>query len=62
VRSEILVGRTADQIVDYVNKNPFSIIVMATHGRSGLSRWVYGSITENVLQAVCCPVLLIRTN
>jgi nucleotide-binding universal stress UspA family protein len=62
VHSEILVGRTADQIVDFVNKNPYSIIVMATHGRSGLSRWVYGSITDNILQGVCCPMLLIRTS
>lgn len=62
VKSEVLVGKSADQLVDYANKNPFNLIVMATHGRSGLSRWVYGSITENVLQGVSCPILLIRTN
>ena len=60
VRSEVLVGKAADEIVDYANKNPFSLIVMATHGRSGLSRWVYGSVAENVLLEVSSPVLLVR--
>ena len=60
VRSEVLVGRAADEIVDYVNKNPFNLIVMATHGRSGLSRWVYGSVTENVLVGVTSPLFLVR--
>lgn len=61
VRSEVLVGKTADELVDYANKNPFNLIVMATHGRAGLSRWVYGSVAEYVLLGVSSPVLLIRT-
>ncbi len=60
VRWEILVGKPADEIVDYANKSPFNLIIMATHGRSGLNRWVFGSVAENVLQGVTCPVLLIR--
>jgi len=60
VRSKVLQGKAADEIVDYVNKNPFHLIVMATHGRSGLSRWVYGSVAENVLQGVSSPILLVR--
>ncbi len=60
VRSEVLVGRAADEIVDYAKKNPFNIIVMATHGRSGLSRWVYGSVAGNVLQGVSSPVFLVK--
>jgi nucleotide-binding universal stress UspA family protein len=60
VRSEVLVGKTADELVDYANKNPFNLIVMATHGRAGLSRWVYGSVAEYVLLGVSGPVLLVR--
>ncbi|MFC2016287.1 universal stress protein [Chloroflexota bacterium] len=60
VRSEVLEGKAADEIVDYVKKNPFNLIVMATHGRAGLSRWVYGSVAENVLLEVSNPVLLVR--
>ncbi len=60
VRSAVLVGKAADEIVDYVNKNPFSLLVIASHGRSGLSRWVHGSVADNVLQGVSSPILLIR--
>ena len=59
--TNVLVGKAADEIVDYAKRTSFSIIVMATHGRSGLSRWVYGSITQNVLMGVADPTLLIRT-
>ena len=62
LRSEVLTGKAAEEIVDYANRDPFHLIVMATHGRSGLSRWVYGSVTENVLSGVSSPVLLVRTN
>lgn len=60
VRSEILVGKTADEIVNYVKKNPFNLIVTVTHGRAGLSRWVYGSVTESILLGVRSPILLVR--
>ena len=59
-RSEVLTGKATDAIVDYANKNPFNLIVMTTHGRSGLSRWVYGSVAENVLQGVSSPVFLLK--
>lgn len=60
VRSEVLVGRPADEITDYVHKHPFSLLIIATHGRSGVKRWVYGSVANNVLQGVSNPILLIR--
>ena len=62
VRSEVLEGRAAEEIVEYANKNPFNLIVMSTHPRSGLRRLVYGSVTENVLQGVNRPVLLVKTD
>ncbi|MDM8000027.1 MAG: universal stress protein [Dehalococcoidia bacterium] len=51
----------ADEIVDYANKIPFSLIVMATHGRSGVSRWAYGSVAHKVLMGASSPVFLVRT-
>ena len=60
VRSEVLLGKPADGIVDYANKNPINLIIMATHGRSGLSRWVFGSVAEKVLLGVSTPILLVR--
>lgn len=59
VRSEVLEGKATEGIVEYANKTPFSIIVMTTHGRAGLSRWVYGSVAEYVMLGVTSPVLLI---
>ena len=38
------------------------MIAMATHGRSGLSRWVLGSVAEKVLHAAPVPLLLVRPN
>jgi len=65
VRSEVLVGKTpagnpADEIIDYASRNPFNLIVMATHGRSGLSRWAYGSVAERVLQGASSALFLVR--
>jgi nucleotide-binding universal stress UspA family protein len=54
------VGLPAETIVDYASKNGVSLIVMSTHGRSGVARWVYGSIADKVLRAAPCPVLLVR--
>jgi len=60
VRSEVLVGKPAEAIVDYVSKNPVNLIVMSTHGRSGPGRWVLGSVAEKVLLGVSSPILLVR--
>jgi nucleotide-binding universal stress UspA family protein len=60
VRSEVLVGSPANGIVDYANRHPFNLIVMATHGRSGSTRWVMGSVTDRVVHGVSSPVLIVR--
>lgn len=60
VQSEVLVGKAADEIIDYACKHPFNVIVMATHGRSGVRRWVYGSVAQNILLGVSSPILLVR--
>ena len=58
--SIVLEGPVASSIVDYAEKEGIDLIVMTTHGRSGLDRWVFGSVAEKVLRAAPCPVLLIR--
>ncbi|MBI2907666.1 MAG: universal stress protein [Chloroflexi bacterium] len=60
VRAEAAAGDAAEQIVEYAGKDPYSIIVLATHGRSGLTRWAYGSVTAKVLQGTANPVFLVR--
>ena len=59
-RSEALVGKPAQEIIDYCSKDGFSLIVMATHGRSGLSRWAFGSVAEKVLLGTASPIIVVR--
>jgi nucleotide-binding universal stress UspA family protein len=60
VRVEVLFGRPARRIIEYAMKEEVDLIAMATHGRSGFSRWVFGSVAEKVLRATVLPILLIR--
>ena len=62
VKSEVLIGKPAEEIIDYAGKEPQSIVVMATHGRSGLSRLIYGSVAESVLVGVPNPILLAKSS
>ena len=60
VESAILVGNPAEEIVDYAERENIDVIVMATHGRSGIGRWTLGSVADKVLRATERPVVLIR--
>jgi len=60
-QTEVLVGRIGDRLLDYIKANDFNLIVIATHGRSGLSRWVRGSVADKILSASHVPVLMVRT-
>lgn len=53
-------GSPADQILEYAEENGIDLIAMSTHGRSGLGRWVFGSITDKVLHSGNIPVLTVR--
>jgi nucleotide-binding universal stress UspA family protein len=53
-------GDPAGEIVEYGKMAQIDLVVMSTHGRSGLSRWVYGSVADRVLRGGTLPVLLIR--
>ena len=55
------VGNPADGILDYVRRGYQTLIVMATHGRSGLNRWAVGSIADKVIRSsIKQPLILIR--
>lgn len=53
-------GRAPETIIDYARTNAMDIIAMSTHGRSGIGRWVFGSVTDKVLQAGDTAVLVVR--
>lgn len=53
-------GRPADEILAFADDVDADIIAASTHGRSGISEWVFGSVTDRVLRGATCPVLLVR--
>jgi nucleotide-binding universal stress UspA family protein len=53
-------GSPSDQIIDYAKTNCVDLIAMSTHGRSGINRWVFGSVTDKILHAGNTPVLVVR--
>jgi nucleotide-binding universal stress UspA family protein len=60
VDTVILQSHPADGILNYAGENDIDLIVMSTHGRTGIARLVFGSVAESVLHHATCPVLLIR--
>jgi len=58
--SEIRQGEPADAISAAVVDYGADLVVMSTHGRSGLSHLLMGSIAEHVIRSVHCPVLVVR--
>lgn len=61
VRSaQIVRGDVAGAIVDFAAEQGVELIVMTTHGYSGFTRWMLGSITERVLRKAPCPVMVVR--
>lgn len=60
IRHQVLDGDVASAIVDTARSEQVDLIVMSTHGYSGLTRWVLGSVTEKVLRSAPCPVLAVR--
>ena len=53
-------GSGPDEIISYTRRRPDTLIAMCTHGRSGMKRWVLGSVTEKVVRHSGDPVLVMR--
>ena len=60
VSTDVLLWKPAEAIVGYAKQYECDLIVMASHGRSGPSRWAYGSVADKVLRMSGIPVLMIR--
>jgi len=60
VRTQVGHGSAADEIVLIAEAEKVDLIVIATHGSSGLERWVFGSVAEKVVRLAKCPVLTVR--
>ncbi|MFO8099539.1 MAG: universal stress protein [Salinibacter sp.] len=61
VHSHVLSGYAARDIVEFAEENASDLIVMATHGRTGLERFLIGSVAEKVVRRAPCPVFTIKS-
>jgi nucleotide-binding universal stress UspA family protein len=60
VKTRIATGKPADEIIKAAEDLKADLVAMSTHGRSGLSRLTFGSVTDKVLRAGTVPVLVVR--
>jgi len=59
VHVEVVVDDAANAIVEQAGVFEVDAIVMSTHGRSGITRWLFGSVANKVLGSATCPVLIV---
>ncbi|MBA7707153.1 hypothetical protein ES703_116022 [subsurface metagenome] len=60
VKIKVGIGSAADGIIKAADEINAGLIAMSTHGRSGLSRWAFGSVTDKILRGGNTPVLVVR--
>lgn len=60
VSAVLVEGAGADEIIRYAHEHPDTLVAMCTHGRSGVKRWVLGSVTEKVVRHSDDPVLVVH--
>jgi len=60
VKKAFIEGRPFAEIVTYARDNDVELIVIATHGRTGLKHTLFGSVAEKVIRKAPCPVLVVR--
>jgi nucleotide-binding universal stress UspA family protein len=59
VKTVVKSGDPATSIIEEAQERYVDTIVISTHGRSGFSKWLFGSVTQKVLSAMPCPVIVI---
>jgi nucleotide-binding universal stress UspA family protein len=60
IKAQVIYGKAAEALSDYANKNDVDLVIVATHGRSGVSRWVLGSVADRLIRSLGVPVLVVR--
>ena len=60
LKEKVLYGNAADAIIDIAQKTDDNLVVMTTHGRSGIGRFLLGSVADRVVRSCGDPVLLVR--
>ncbi|RDZ98554.1 universal stress protein, partial [Haloferax sp. Atlit-6N] len=60
VERDVVMGIPQDQILDQIERADADVVVMGTHSRSGIDRYLIGSVTERVMRHASVPVLTVR--
>ena len=60
VEAIVVVGKPIEEILKVAKEKKIDLIVMGTHGRTGIPHVVIGSVAENVVRKASCPVLTVR--
>jgi nucleotide-binding universal stress UspA family protein len=60
LHAEVIVGRVTESLANYAVENDIDLIIIATHGHSGVTRWVRGSVADKILRSADVPVLMVR--
>ena len=60
VEIRVVIGNAAEEIIKVADEIDIDLIAMSTHGRHGISRWAFGSVTDHVLRGGHKPVLVVR--
>ena len=60
VHPEIFIGDAAKILADYAESKDIDLIIMASHGYSGIKRWIMGSVAEKLFRSVSIPVFMVR--
>ena len=60
VKIEVAIGDPSTEIIDYAQEISADLIVLPSHGRKGISRFLLGSVTERVVRLSPCPVLVLK--
>ncbi|HEX9897075.1 MAG TPA: universal stress protein [Dehalococcoidales bacterium] len=58
--TEVFFGNVLESLTEFIEKNQVDLIIIATHGRSGISRWVWGSVADRILRSAKVPVMMVR--
>jgi nucleotide-binding universal stress UspA family protein len=60
VRGLVLAGYPAEEVLKAATEHQVDMIVMGTHGRTGIDRIIFGSVAEKVVTAAACPVMTVK--
>lgn len=60
IYGQVILGKPEDSLVHYAGENGIDLILIATHGRSGMDRWFRGSVAEKILHSSKVPILMVR--